>query len=165
MRENLDEETVTNGDIEQYFVRFEVDGTGYALPLEHVEQAVRMVALVGVPEAPPWIAGLLNLHGRVIPVIDLRRRFGLPPKSPHKNDRLLVIRNRQQSLAIMADTVSQVFEVSPEQIETPPGEFLQSRSLQSVIRSDDAFILILDPAQLAPPSNWKPEDVTSAVQQ
>ena len=165
MRENPEGETVTIGGSEQYFVRFELDDTGYALPLDHVEQAVRMVALVGVPEAPPWIAGLLNLHGRVIPVIDLRRRFGLPPKPPHKNDRLLVIRDHRQSLAIMADTVSQVFEVSPEQIEAPPGDLLQSRSLQSVIRSDDAFLLILDPAQLAPPSDWTPEDVTGAVQQ
>lgn len=139
-----------------YFVHFELDGTPYALPLAHVEQALRMVALIRVPETPSWIAGMMNLHGRVVPVVDLRHRFGLPPRPPHRNDRLLVLRTDGHRAAIIVDRADRVMAVHHGQIEAPEGLLLQCRPLQSVIRTGDDVVWVLDTAQLAAAADAMP---------
>jgi purine-binding chemotaxis protein CheW len=133
-----------------HFVTFHVGGRDYALPLEQVERALRMVALLPVPDSPPWIAGLMNLHDRVIPVLDLRRRLGLPPKDPHPDDRLIVIQSPKNTLSFMVDEVKEVIDVPLVQMEKPSGSLARSRPLKGVIRYEEKLILILDPDRLEP---------------
>ena len=137
---SYEELTATEYNSAEYFVSFSLDGQWYALPLSQVEQSLRMVALVAVPESPPWISGLLNLHGRVIPVLDLRNRFGLSPKPLHKDDRLLVVGTNGRTIAIIADELGEVLEVPDGQTEKPPESLSQSPALKSIIRHDNEFI-------------------------
>jgi purine-binding chemotaxis protein CheW len=130
------------------FVTFELGGSDYALPLEQVGRALRMVALLPVPEAPSWIAGLMNLQGQAIPVLDLRKRFGKPAKDPHPDDRLLVVQNPVNTFAVMVDKVNDVLEVPFSEIEAPSGSLSKSRPLKGVIRHEEKLILVLDPDQL-----------------
>jgi purine-binding chemotaxis protein CheW len=133
-----------------HFVGFRLDRQSYALPLDHVERALRMVAITPVPEAQPWVPGVINLHGRVIPVVDLRPRFSQPPKAPAPEDRLLVVRVLEQTVALMVDEVTEVLEVPAHQVEPPPEPVSHSRPLAAVIRQDEGLTLILDVAQLLP---------------
>lgn len=132
------------------FVAFRFEQQAYALPLEVVETIVRMVAVARVPEAPPWISGVIDLHGRVLPVVDLRRRFGHHARSGNPDDRLLVIRIAQGEIALVADEVTEVMDVAEEQLEDPPEALSRLRPLASVIRQAEGLTLVLDSDRLLP---------------
>jgi len=132
------------------FVVFRLDGERLALPLEEVELALRMVSVTPVPDAPPWVIGVIDLHGRVIPVTDLRERLGHPAKEPHLNDRLLVMSLAERTFALVVDEVTEVLELPGSEVEIPPDPLGDSRYLRAVVRREDGLILILDSASLFP---------------
>lgn len=132
------------------FLAFSLEGQGYALPLAQVEQALRMVALVHIPEAPPWIAGLVNVHGHVIPVIDLRMRLGKPQREVYPDDRLVVVRGSGQKVALMVDHVSEVLEIPAHQMEMPQDALSKSGPLKAVIQREEDLFLVLDVDHLLP---------------
>jgi purine-binding chemotaxis protein CheW len=111
-----------------------------------------MVAVTPVPEAPPWVLGVIDLHGRVIPVVDLRQRFDQPPKEPALDDRLLVVQALEQTVALMVDEVTGVLEVPAHQVEPSADPLSQSRPLVAVVRQDEGLLLVLDAARLLPPA-------------
>ena len=137
-------------DQRAHFVTFGVDGRAYALPLDQVGRALRMVALIPVPEAPPWIAGLMNLQGQVVPVLDIRKRFGRPSRDPRLDDRLLVVQRRAGTYALMVDEVKDVLAYLLSEMEAPAGALAGACPLQGVIRHREDLILVLDPARLEP---------------
>ncbi len=140
-----------------WFVTFRLNRQSYALPLDVVERALRMVAVAPVPEGPSWVLGGINLQGQVVPVIDLRRLFGQPAKDPGLHDRLLVVRPLGQTLALVVDEVSEVLEVPGFQVKPPPPPLSRSRILAAVIRRQSELILVLDPEMLLPsPAESKP---------
>ena len=86
-------------------VVFVLEGARYAVPLQATERALRMVAISPLPGAPQMLAGVINLHGRVVPVVDLRRRLGLPPREYGSAAHLLVVKSPRRTLALPADEV------------------------------------------------------------
>ena len=93
-------------DAPAQFVSFRLDRRLYALALDQVDTVLRMVAVTPVPEAPPWAMGVINLHGQVLPVVDLRQQFGQPAIEPRLSDRLLVVRTQGGTVAFKVDEVS-----------------------------------------------------------
>ena len=136
-----------------HFVCFRLGSQRYALPLDHVEQALRMVAVTPVLEAPAWLAGVINLHGRVIPVADLRLRFGHPARTPALSDRLLIVQTPGRRVACIVDEVTAVLEMPAHQVTPPPEPLSRSRPLAAVLRRDEELILVLDAARLLP-TEW-----------
>ena len=133
---------------EQRFVVFRLEAQTYALPLECVERVVRMAALTPVPEAPEWVAGALNVHGRSLPVLDLKVRFAQAAKEPHPDERLLIVSLSEQSYALRADAVDRVLAASVHEVEPPTGPLAQSRPLSALVRHGDELTLVLDPERL-----------------
>ncbi len=130
------------------FVIFRIGMQRYALPLAVVERVVRMVSIVPVPETPPWLIGVIDLHGRLIPVIDLRDRLGHPVRNIHPDDRLLVLSLTERSVALAVDEASDIL-ICPDSLEEVlPDPFRQSPYLKAIIRSEDGLILVLDPNNL-----------------
>lgn len=82
---------------------FEVGGRRYGLAAFEVVELVRVVAVVPLPAAPGWVEGVVNLRGRVVPVLDLRDRLGLPAKGVELSDQLLVARGREFPVALRID--------------------------------------------------------------
>jgi purine-binding chemotaxis protein CheW len=132
------------------FVVFRLDGKRLALPLDQVKLALRMVSVTPVPDAPPWVIGVIDLHGLVIPVTDLRQRLGHPAKEPHLDDRLLVMSLAERTFALVVDEVTEVLELQGSEVETPPDLLCDSRYLRAVVRREDGLILILNSANLFP---------------
>jgi purine-binding chemotaxis protein CheW len=132
------------------FVVFRLDGERFALPLDQVEIALRMVSFTPVPDAPPWVIGVIDLHGRVIPVTDLRQRLGRPAKEPRLDDRLLVVSLPDRTFALVVDEVTEVLALPCGEVESPPDPLGDSRYLRAVVRREDGLILILDAARLFP---------------
>jgi len=114
-----------------------------------VKRALRIVAITPLPDVPPWVLGVIDLHGRAIPVIDLRQRFGLPSREIQLDDRLLVVQMHQGTNALLIDEVTKVLELEPGQVEYFQGfEERHHSSVSAVIHQNDALVLVIDVANL-----------------
>jgi len=82
---------------------FVLDGQRYALPLPAVERVVRAVEVTVLPEAPPIVIGVINIQGRVVPVVDLRKRFHLPERAVDPEDHFIVARSSTGVVALPVD--------------------------------------------------------------
>ncbi len=129
-------------------VVFRAEQREYALPLRQVLHVLRMVAITPVPEGPAWLLGVVNWHGRVIPVMDLRVRLGLPPLPVGLNTPLLLFQTEAGTAALVADEVVEVLTVPAEAIAAPDTRLGQAHALSSTLRWGERLILMLDPARL-----------------
>ena len=125
-------------------VAFSVEGARFGLPLEVVERVLRAAAVTPLPGAPGMVSGVLQLHGEVVAVVDLRRRCGLPARDMDLGDHILVARTAKRRLAIPVDGVSGV--VSWRCADFVPGAAL-ARDIgawKGVARLADGLLLVQD---------------------
>ncbi len=123
---------------------FKLDNQEYALDIGNVVQVVRMVALTRPPKAPDYMEGIFNLRGEVIPVINIRQRYGLPSKPYDLDTQLLIAKTNGKILAITVDVVSEVLTLSTDTIEPPEQIGPALEYLKAVAKVGDRLILILD---------------------
>ncbi len=130
---------------------FRLEEHEYALPIEHVAQVLRMVAITPVPQATHWLPGVVNLRGRVIPVIDLRTRLGFAPRAPDLRTPIIVADSNGFIVGLIADAVSEVLTLSAESIEkTSAVATLDTfHPVAAIARVRDRLILMLDLEQLS----------------
>jgi purine-binding chemotaxis protein CheW len=125
-------------------VAFAVAEQQYALPLPVVERVLPMVAVSPLPQAPPIALGVINVHGRVMPVLDLRRRFGLPSHIYGLTARLLVARTRRHTLALPVDAVHGVLEVATEMVMRPDVRRPRLGRVAGIVPLADGVLLLQD---------------------
>jgi len=101
----------------QQVVVFELSAETYALDILHVHEIIRVQPVTPVPGAPEYIEGLINLRGRVVPIVDLRKRFGLRARPIGDRSRIIVVQVSDDILGIVVDAVSEVITVAPEFVE------------------------------------------------
>jgi purine-binding chemotaxis protein CheW len=99
-----------------------------------------------VPRAPEFIRGVINLRGRILPVLDLRRRLALGEVAMDRAARIVVVRIKERLLGLLVDGASQVLKVKVSQIEPPPEEVLQQGGdyIRGVAKLDDRLIILVD---------------------
>jgi len=125
-------------------VVFRVDAQRYALSLAVVERIVRAVELTALPSAPAIVLGAINVEGRVLPVLNLRRRFGLPEREIDVSDQFLIAQTTQRTVVLVVDETQKVIEypndefIRPEQIVPGLGQ------IQGVVKLPDGLVLIHD---------------------
>ena len=125
-------------------VVFGIEGQRYALPLLAVERVLPMVAVSPLPKAPSVALGVINFHGQVVPVLDIRNRFGLPPRDYGLTGHLLIARTHRRILALPVDEVFGVKEVAAETV-TPPGAVLPGLGyVAGIVTLADGLIFIHD---------------------
>lgn len=125
-------------------VIFVLDQGRYALPLERVERAVRMVEVTHLPKTPAIVCGIVNVQGRLVPVIDLRRRFGLPKRHMQLGDHLLIARSVTRTLAMIVDEVSGVAECDPLEVVASASVMPGTDYVQGIAKLADGMVLIHD---------------------
>ncbi len=113
--EMLDDE----GEVLQ-LVSFQLGPEEYAIDILGVQEIIRLIEITQVPNAPHYVEGVVNLRGKVIPIINLRSRFGLPSVTPTKDTRIIVVEVAQVILGFIVDSVEEVLRLSEEFIEGPP---------------------------------------------
>ncbi|MBE0548218.1 MAG: purine-binding chemotaxis protein CheW [Rubrivivax sp.] len=119
-----------------------LDDMRIALPLCCVDSTVRAVQVTRLPAAPEIVLGVVNVRGRIIPVIDMRRRFHLPRREIGLNDRLVIARTSRRPLALVADAVSGIVECADTDF-ADAGSILPGLGfIEGVGRLDDGLILI-----------------------
>lgn len=127
---------------------FAVGNLLLGLPVEDVAEVVRGGVVTVVPLAPPAVTGLLNLRGRIVPVVDARLRFGLDPRGPDQEPTHVIVRTPGEHISLAVDRASDVVAVSPADREDVPETVSPEirRLLTSSYQRSGALLLILDPA-------------------
>jgi len=108
---------------ELQIVGFRVGRETFGVPISLVHEIVRVPDITAVPEAPDYVEGVINLRGRIISVIDLRKRFGEKEISPHKKNRILVVEVEGRMFGLIVDAASEVLKVPEAEIDLPPNVF------------------------------------------
>jgi len=125
-------------------VVFNLDDQRYALYLPCVERAIRMVEITPLPKAPDIVLGLVNVHGEVMPVLNIRRRFRLPEREAELGDQLIIARTARRRVALVVDTVNDVLALPPGELVAPETILPQLEHVEGVVKLDDGMVFIQD---------------------
>lgn len=125
-------------------VVFTLDDQRYGVALSAVERVTRIVDITPMPKAPDIVLGVVNVQGRVIPVINLRRRFRLPERGIALTDQLIVARTARRPVALVADAVAGVFEYSEQESVGAKDVLPELEHVEGLVKLDDGLILIHD---------------------
>jgi purine-binding chemotaxis protein CheW len=125
-------------------VVFGLDGQRHALPLTSVERIVPAVEVTALPNAPAMVLGAIDVAGRVLAVLNLRERFGLPPREIQPADQFLIARTAQRTVALVIDEAQGVVECPVNEIIRPAQIGPGLDQFQGVVRLADGLILIQD---------------------
>jgi len=140
----LHEPTQGHGDLLQ-LVSFHIGGEEFGLDILRVQEIIRIQALTRVPNSPDFVDGVINLRGKVIPVIALRKRFGLEDLAHDKQTRIVVVEVKGIVLGFIVDSVSEVLRVPKDTIEPPPrlGK-VEREYVSGVGKLDNRLLILLD---------------------
>ncbi len=137
---------------DEQFVVFQLGGDEYGLPIGAVEEVVRVPdTLTRLPKAPAFIEGVMNLRGRVVPVIDQRRRFRLDRNGERRRERIVVVSIDHMQAGFVVDTVSEILNISRDQLRPTPelvAEGGQVIDRIANIEIEGRMILLLNPGEL-----------------
>ncbi len=132
------------------FLTFFLAGEEYAVTILKVTEIIECAVLTKVPGAPPWVRGVINLRGAVVPVIDLAVKFGLHQTEITRRTCVVLVEvehdGQRLVLGVMADAVHQVVELGPDQIQPPPsfGPKVRVDCIQGMGDSNGKFVVLLD---------------------
>lgn len=131
---------------EQQLVIFDLSTESYGVNISIVQGIIRMQEITKVPRTPEFVEGVINLRGEVIPVIDLRKRFGLNVSEETKDSRIVVVYISDQQVGMVVDAVTEVLRITSESIEPPSSVITTTDSayLMGIAKVDDKLIIILD---------------------
>ncbi|MDJ0766835.1 MAG: chemotaxis protein CheW [Myxococcota bacterium] len=144
----LDEETIQQ-ELETW-VTFNLAGETFSLPVTAVQEILRVETITPVPHAPYTVRGIINMRGRVVPVVDFRTRLSLPDKEIDNSSRILITSTRDHLVGLLVDSVEQVVNLDMKTVEPPPRDIMtdQSEYFTGVCRHNDKLVFLLDVDQV-----------------
>ena len=127
-------------------VTFALGSEEYGVDIAQVQEINRMVTITHVPRAPQFMEGVINLRGQLIPIIDLRSRFGMERSERTKNTRIVVTEIGSKRIGMVVDSVSEVLRIPVEQIEDAPDLVagVDTEYIRGVGKMGDRLIIMLD---------------------
>jgi purine-binding chemotaxis protein CheW len=132
------------------FLTFRLEEELFALDIEKVREVLDFTSITKVPRTPDYMRGVINLRGAVVPVLDLRLKFGMQQAEQTVNTCIIIVEVRMDGetvvMGAMADAVQEVLDLEPEQVEPPPriGAKLNTDFIRGMGKHADQFIMILD---------------------
>lgn len=132
------------------WVTFALGRETFAFPVGTIQEILRVGTITRVPDAPHPVRGIINLRGRVVPVVDLRVRLGLPAAAVDTRTRILVANARGRIIGLLVDAVEQVVRLDRNRFEAPPADVMtaQSEYLTAVYQRDATLLILLDPERV-----------------
>ncbi len=136
--------------MERQLVVFSLANEHYGVDIGTVEGIVNMLPITAVPDAPEFIDGVTNLRGEVLPVMDLRKRFGLQVREATKETRIVVVEMEGSKVGMVVDSVSEVLRVDEEAIEPPSPVMtsVDSAFITGIAKIDDRLVILVNLAKL-----------------
>jgi purine-binding chemotaxis protein CheW len=131
-------------------VTFEVADEEFAVDILAVQEINRMMPLTRVPSSPADVEGVINLRGRIIPVVDLRTRFGLGSGTRNAQNRIVVVEVHERTIGFIVDRVNEVLRIDSSIVDPPPEMAASSRSdfIAGVGKLEDRLLILLDLGRL-----------------
>jgi purine-binding chemotaxis protein CheW len=131
---------------ELQIVGFRIGNETYGVRIGAVREIVRVPEITAVPSAPDTVEGVINLRGKIIPVMDLRKRFGQLEIKPDKKNRILVVELENKLLGLIVNSASEVLKIAPSEIEAPGSVFADGESgyVTGVGKLSGRLIILLD---------------------
>lgn len=134
---------VNAGDLQ--LVTCFVGGQEYGLEISRVREIMRVGRITEIPKAPPHVRGVINLRGRIVAILDLRKRLGLPTAEVTGLARIVVVESGVRLLGLLVDRVSQVLRLAADTVEAPPQEAEGGRAfVKGLGKREKGVVLVLD---------------------
>ena len=127
-------------------VTFHIGDEEFGVEILKVQEIIRMMGITRVPKAPDFVEGVINLRGKVIPIIDLRTRFGMAAQDHDKHTRIIVIEINAVIVGFVVDSVSEVLRIPANTVEPPPPIIagIESEYISGVGKLADRLLILLD---------------------
>lgn len=144
-RPGADQTQGNAGGPAEQIVSFRLADEEYGVEIMKAQEIIMIPQITRMPEVPDYICGLINLRGSVIPIIDIRKRFGLPAKENDEQARIIVVNVRNKTIGMVVDAVTEVLRISNSQIEPPPsgGAGIDHEYIRGIVKRDDKLIILL----------------------
>ena len=138
--------SVNTTQAEMQLVVFDLATEAYGVDISAVREIIRLQDITRVPRAPSFVEGVINLRGKVIPVIDLRKRFSLPISEESTENRIVVVDIGGQDIGVVVDAVNEVLRISSDSVEPPSSVITGAESdyLLGIAKLEDRLIILLD---------------------
>ncbi|MFT6557100.1 MULTISPECIES: chemotaxis protein CheW [Sneathiella] len=135
---------MSNTEMQEY-VTVRIADQRFGIPVLQVHDVLGSVKLTNIPLAPPEVAGALNLRGRIVTCIDVRKRLGLSPSEEHKNPMSVVVEHHGEPYSLLIDSVGEVLSLRQDKLEMNPGTMdARWREVSSgIYRTEDKLLVIL----------------------
>lgn len=132
--------------MEQQLVVFELAGENYGIDISAVEGIIKMQPITKMPQAPMFVEGIINLRGVVVPVIDLRKRFGLTTLEHTADTRIVNVFMGKSKIGMIVDGVSEVLRIPEEAIESTPPMIstVNTSFIRGIAKLDNRLVTLLD---------------------
>jgi purine-binding chemotaxis protein CheW len=127
-------------------VGFRIGRETFGLPISLVREIVRVPEITSVPNAPEYIEGVINLRGRIIPVVDMRKRFGEEVTLPSKKNRIVVVELENRLIGLLVNSASEVLRIPPSEIQAPQDVFQEGELnyITGVGKLKGRLVILLD---------------------
>jgi len=140
---------------ELHIVGFQIGRETYGVPITSLHEIVRVPEITAVPDAPDYLEGVINLRGKIVSVMDLRKRFGVKQATLKKGNRILVVEYAGRLAGLIVDSASEVVKIPSDDVEAPPAAF-QEGGLNCVTglgKVRGRLIVLLDMSKLLAPAS------------
>lgn len=130
-------------------VVFELDGILYAFRITDVYEILKVPTITPLPQMPAHVEGVINLRGRVIPVVNLRSRLGLSKMTVGQDTRIILVKSQEKELGVVVDRVLEVNTYREEEMEAPETRGEGRSVLRGIVKKKEKMWLVLDLARIA----------------
>jgi purine-binding chemotaxis protein CheW len=149
-----------NSDL--HIVGFRVGRETYGVPITALHEIVRVPEITAVPDAPEYMEGVINLRGKIVSILDLRKRLGQTEITSSKRNRILVLEHNGRLSGLIVDSASEVLKISEADVDPPPAEFLEGglNCVTGLGKHRGRLIVLLDMAKLLQGQTSRPNQET-----
>ncbi|MDA8096560.1 MAG: chemotaxis protein CheW [Desulforudis sp.] len=124
-------------------VIFQLNNQKYAIPVLNTQEIIKMVDVTPVPRTDKFVEGVINLRGRIVPVINLNKRLGLSITEKTRDTRIVVVEHSDAAVGMIVDKVQEVGRYSEEEVEEPESVMKDNEFISGVVKKDTALWLLL----------------------
>ena len=144
IEEEIDEDS--QDTMEDLYIIFFIDGREYGIEIRYLIEIIAFQPVTFVPNLPKYVKGVLNLRGKIIPVLDVRTRFGMPSIDYTENTCILILNFNNLSASLIVDGVKEVLKITKDNIEPSPGfeEANVERFVDSIGKSGDTLKILIN---------------------
>ena len=123
-----------------------LDGEDYAIAIIKIQEIILMKPITRIPQVPAFIEGLINLRGVVIPIINLRKRFGMPARDHDEETRIIVLNLHGKTVGCVVDSVTKVMRIGADQVQPPPLTMMSvaKHYISGLGKLEDRLLIILE---------------------